>query len=281
MNATNNELQGRVAIITGAAQGIGRGIAEKLGAHGAHLVLCDREAKTLEATVSELSSRNISVVSMARDIRDSQFADDICKLAYDTYGSIDIIVNNAGAIVGNFIENTSDAEWNLVFDVNVTAPFKLLRTFQHYAREFVQHEKDNNSTKMRHVINISSTAGVTGAPCMIAYSASKAALHNMTRTLAQEWAYLNINVNALVLSLVDTRATEPLDLYKYEIIDDVRFYHGMGTEVKTELELYLPKKRPATISEVADAAYLLCTNESRYVSGLCMNVTGGMPVDPY
>lgn len=239
-------LEGKTALITGATGGIGGAIAKALHAQGAHVGISGRNEDKLNALKVELGDR-VSV--LPADLSNDEAILDLVKRADDEMGKIDILVNNAGLTRDNLSMRMKTEEWQQVIDVNLSAPFKLMKAVQ---REMM---------KRRHgrIINIASVVGVTGNPGQANYVASKAGMIGWSKAVAQEVASRGITVNCIAPGFIATAMTEALN-------DDQ----------KATINAKIPAGKMGSSEDIAAAAVYLASDESAYVTGHTVHVNGGM-----
>ncbi|MGV0833960.1 SDR family NAD(P)-dependent oxidoreductase [Mycolicibacterium thermoresistibile] len=189
----NLDIQGKVAIVTGASRGLGKAAAEALLDEGAQVLAVARSQAPLEELAAKYRDR---IAVRVCDMRDMEAVAALPDLAIDSFGRLDIVVNNAGIAPAGRFEEQSQAQWDEVFDVNVRAVAALTRAASRYLLP----------QKSGKVINIASTSGIKGKPTLVSYSASKGAVLQMTKALAGEWAQQGIQVNAIAPGAFTTDA---------------------------------------------------------------------------
>ncbi|MBI2069971.1 MAG: 3-oxoacyl-[acyl-carrier-protein] reductase [Elusimicrobia bacterium] len=242
-------LKDRVALITGAAQGIGRATAKLFHAEGAKVVLCDLDAAALESAAKEVSGSGDSVATAAGNVTKKEDCEAAVQKAVATFGRIDILVNNAGITKDNLIMRMTDDQWNAVMDVNLKAAFYLIKACAHPMMK----------QRYGRIVNIASVVGQYGNPGQANYAASKGGLIALTKTVAKELASRNILCNAIAPGFVRTRLTEVLP-----------------EEIKKQFMTWTPLGRFAEPVEVAKVCLFLASDDVSYVTGQVIGVNGGL-----
>ena len=237
-------LHSRVAIVTGAARGIGRGVARALAAEGASVVVADRDLPGAERVAEELDGAvavrvDVSVEEDVRGLVDATLA---------AFGRIDVLVNNAGIASASPLGETTLDEWNRVLAVDLTGVFLCSRAVVPAMAEQAAGA----------IVNVGSQLGLRGAPNLAAYCAAKAGVHGLTKALARELAPLGIRVNAVAPGPVDT-----------PILDDVDAATMAGILAE------IPLGRIARVEEIAPVVVLLAGDAGTYFTGSVVNVSGG------
>ncbi|MEU6415979.1 SDR family NAD(P)-dependent oxidoreductase [Streptomyces spiralis] len=257
--------KGRVAVVTGAGRGIGLAIARKLGSAGAQVVVNDLSS-VADAAAAELRESGTGAVAFVGDITRDGVPEQLVEAAIDSFGSLDIIVNNAGYATYAPVLEMTDGQWAPMLDLLLTAPFRILRAAGPHLVKPAEH--------LRKVVNVSSVGGISGSPNSAGYAAAKAGLLGLTRTLAKEWGPYGVTVNAVAPGLVRTRLTEgPAGGHDHIDIAGERL-PLIGAPL-TELESMVPLRRIGTPEDIAGAVYMLCLSEADYVSGETLVVGGG------
>jgi meso-butanediol dehydrogenase/(S,S)-butanediol dehydrogenase/diacetyl reductase len=248
-------LNGKSAIITGASNGIGRASALLFAREGANLVLTDVNEDGLRQVEKEIKSIGGNVVIRKTDVSSEEEVKKMINLGLEKFTNIDILVNNAGIGGGlDTLENQNVAEWQKVYEINVLGPV-------YATKHIIAHMKARRSGS---IINIASVAGLLSGAGGNAYSASKAALINFTRTSACEVGAHNVRINAICPGLIETGMTQPF----FELARSV------GKE--NQLGKYCELKRAATPEEVAWAILFLASDEASYITGQALPVDGGI-----
>jgi 3-oxoacyl-[acyl-carrier protein] reductase len=272
----SEKLKDRVAIVTGAGQGIGREIALKLAGDGAVILANDLDAAALDETVTLIDQAGGHAVGLAGDVTEDGFAEKLVTKAVDDLGGLHIIVNNAGYIWNSAIHNHGDDQWEAMLDIHAKAPFRILRAAGRYFRGQIKSERDRRLDICRKIVNISSISGVYGAATQISYSAGKMAVVGITKTLAKEWGHLNITVNAVAFGPIETRligsfdeTPETVEIKGHRVKVGIRADHR---EAITKASYLGRMGRP---DEAAGAVYLMCIPESDYITGQVLVCSGG------
>ncbi|HEU5266810.1 MAG TPA: SDR family oxidoreductase [Jatrophihabitans sp.] len=261
-------LDGKSAIVSGSGRGIGREVALKLAAEGANVVVNDLDPDPAEETVADIKAAGGTAVACIGSVTEDGFAQRFTQTAIDSFGGLDIIVNNAGYTWDNVIQKMSDEQWDAILGVHLKAPFQVLRA----AIPFI---KANPTGYHRKVVNVSSVSGVFGNAGQANYSSAKAGVVGLTKALAKEWGRYKMNVNAVAYGWILTRMTEASAADDaYVEIEGRKIKVGINPQLATLGEKMIPLGRPGTPREAAGAIYLLCTPEADYISGQCLVCDG-------
>lgn len=269
-------LEGKVAIITGAGRGIGQAVALKLAAHGARVVINDLDAGPAEETVALVKAAGGDAVAVAGSVAAADFPERFIRTAVDTFGGIDIIINNAGFTWDSVIQKMSDEQWDAILDVHLKAPFRILRAASEYIRETAKREAAAGTVVYRKVVNVSSVSGTNGNPGQANYSSAKAGIIGLTKAMCKEWGRYKVTVNAVAFGVIETRLTSaPAHGGATINIEGRELPVGLNADAFKELERIIPLGRPGTVEEAAGAIYLFCLPESNYITGECVTCGGG------
>jgi 3-oxoacyl-[acyl-carrier protein] reductase len=269
------KLDGKVALITGSGRGIGREIALKLAGDGARIVVNDLDAALADETVTAIRAVGSDAVACAGSVVDTDFGNRFVQSAVDTFGGVDIIVNNAGYTWDNVVQKMTDEQWYAMIDVHMTAPFRILRAASDVIRQAAKKEADEGREVFRKVVNISSLAGVGGNTGQLGYGAAKAGVNGMTRVMAKEWGRFKVNVNSVAFGLIRTRLTEAAAGAGAIQVEGREIKVGVNPDVMKSMESGIPLGRAGTPEEAAGAVYLFCVPESNYISGQVVVCSGG------
>ena len=265
-------LDGKAAIVTGSARGIGRATAELLAAHGARVLINDLDGDLAEQTAAEIDGET---TTFAGDLTKEGTPDRLVAHAVEAFGQIDIIVNNAGYTWDGTVHNMTDQQFQAMLEIHTVVPFRVLRAAAPHLREPAKRERDEGREVFRKVVNISSTSGTMGNPGQANYSAAKSAVVGLTKTLAKEWGQFKINVNAVAFGFVETRMTAAKENAETFRKDDLAIPMGIPEQLRSVAAMMIPLGRPATPEEAAGGVFFLCSPWSNLVHGQVLNVTGG------
>lgn len=272
------ELAGKTAYVTGSGRGIGRAVALKLAARGAAVVVNDLDAEPAEAVVAEIRAMGGKAVALPGSVTADGFAETFIQTGIDSFGGVDIIVNNAGYTWDALIGKMTDQQFDAIMDVHVKAPFRILRAASAFIREASAAEAAEGREVFRKVVNISSVAGTGGNAGQANYSSAKSAVLGLTRTLAKEWGRMKVNVNCVAFGYIETRLTEATDDKKQIEVQGEKIAVGIPSKVARGMAAMIPLGRPGTPQEAADGVFLFCTPESNYISGQVVIVGGGLSI---
>ena len=242
-------LAGKVAVVTGAAQGIGRAIAEALAEDGADIVVADLDPGRSQETVTAIQKLGRRALTVKVNVAEWNDVKAMAEQVIREWGKIDILVNNAGITRDGLLMRMKEEDWNLVLQVNLNGTFHCTKaillpmTKQRYGR----------------IVNIASIVGVMGNAGQANYAASKAAVIGFTKTVAREYASRAVTVNAVAPGFIDTAMTQ-----------------GLSAEVKDSLQKQIPLGRLGQPSDIAAAVRFLASDEAAYITGHVLHVNGGM-----
>jgi 3-oxoacyl-[acyl-carrier protein] reductase len=246
-------LDGKAAIVTGSARGIGRATAALLAEHGARVLVNDLDADAAEQTARELGAE-----VYAGDLTSDGVAEELVQRAVDVFGGLDIVVNNAGSTWDGMAHKMSEEQFRAMLEIHTVVPFRVLRAAAPHLREPAKREAEEGREVFRKVVNVTSIAGTQGNLGQVNYATAKAGLVGMTKTLAREWGPFKVNVNAVAFGFVETRMTASLPERMREAAPQI-----------------IPLGRPATPEEAAGAIFLLCSPWSNFIHGQVITASGG------
>jgi len=243
------KLEGKVALVTGGAQGIGRAIALVLAREGAKIVVSDINLEKAEETCGELAAMGREAMAVKGNVADGKDAEMMIKKALDQFGRLDILVNNAGITRDQVLLRMKEEDWDLVLGVNLKGAFHLTKAV---LRPFLKQ-------KGGKIINIASVTGQMGNAGQSNYASSKAGLIGFTKSVAREYASRNIQVNAVAPGFIDTPMSQAIPQKEREFL------------IKQ-----IPLERLGTPEDIAEAVLFLAGPGADYITGQVLNVNGGM-----
>nr|WP_298844542.1 3-oxoacyl-[acyl-carrier-protein] reductase [uncultured Clostridium sp.] len=243
-------LKGKTAVITGASRGIGRSIALKLAKQGANVVVNYRNSVDAVAqVVKEIEALGVKVLAIQADISSYSDVEKMMKKCVEEFGSIDILVNNAGITKDGLLMRMKEEDFDSVIDINLKGAFNCTR---HVSAIMLKQRSGR-------IINISSVTGITGNAGQVNYSAAKAGIIGMTKSVAREFGSRGVTCNAVAPGFIQTDMTESLP-----------------NKVKDAMMSTIPLKRLGRPEDVANVVAFLATDEAAYITGQVINVDGGM-----
>jgi len=243
------DLTGKVALVTGAGLGLGRAISCRLAENGAKVVVNDVAQKNGEATVEIIKSGKGDATFVKADISNWDAAKSLIEKVVEIYGTIDILINNAGITRDMLMRDMKESDWDSVLNINLKGAFNCCK----FATPYMVEQKYGK------IVNLSSRAHL-GNPGQANYSASKAGIIGLTRSMALEFGKYNINVNAIAPGMINTEGVK--GLAKYEMV------------VERALKI-TPLKRIGEPEDVANLAHFLVSDYSSYITGEIIHITGG------
>ncbi|MGA2164612.1 MAG: SDR family oxidoreductase [Solirubrobacteraceae bacterium] len=265
-------LDGKAAIVTGSARGIGRATAELLAANGARVLINDLDGDVAKQAAEEIAGET---AVFAGDLTKPGVPDQLVQSAVDAFGKIDIIVNNAGYTIDAPIHKMSDEQYQAMLDIHLVAPFRIIRAAAPHLREPAKKEREEGNEVFRKIVNISSISGTMGNAGQANYSSAKAGITGLTKTLAKEWGQFKVNVNAVAFGFIDTRLTAAKVEDNTMEIGGEKVQLGIPEQMRQMASMLIPLGRPGTPEEAAGGVFFLCSPWSNYVHGQVLNVTGG------
>ena len=266
-------LDGKSAIVTGSARGIGRATAELFASEGAKVLINDLDADVAEQTAGEIDTET---AVHAGDLTEDGATDKLVEAAVDAFGSVDICVNNAGYTWDGVVHRMEDKQFQAMLDIHTIVPFRMARALAPHWREAAKAEAAEGKEVFRKLINISSISGTMGNAGQANYSSAKAGVVGLTKTLAKEWGQFKINVNAIAFGFVETRLTASKEEGQTMTTpggEEVGL--GIPEQMRSMASAIIPLGRPAQPEEAARPVLFLASGLSDYVHGQVINVTGG------
>jgi 3-oxoacyl-[acyl-carrier protein] reductase len=273
-NSVPFSLSNKTALVTGAGRGIGRAIAHTLAEYGASVMVNDLDAGPASETAQALGDRG---AAFAGDVTDPEFPQRLVDATLQHFGSIDIVVNNAGYTWDNVIQKTTDEQFDAMLAIHLKAPFRILRAASGWMRDTAKRETAEGKRVMRKVVNITSIAGTDGNPGQAGYSSGKAGVVGFTKTMAKEWGRYNVTVNAVGFGIIETRLTQPLAGESASIdIQGRKIAVGVQPKVLEWVKQACPLGRPGTPEDAANSVLFFCSPLSDYVTGEVLICGGGL-----
>jgi len=267
-------LDGKAAIVTGSARGIGRATAEMFVAEGAKVLINDLDADVAEQASGEIDGET---AVFAGDLTKAGAADELVKAANEAFGAVDICVNNAGYTWDGVAHKMSDEQFQAMLDIHTIVPFRVARALAPTWREAAKAERNEGKEVFRKIVNVSSTSGMMGNAGQVNYSAAKMGVVGLTKTLAKEWGQFKINVNAVAFGFVETRLTQAKEQgEEMTTPTGEKVELGIPEQMRAMASAIIPMGRPATPEEASGPVLFLSSPLANYVHGQVLNVTGGM-----
>lgn len=269
-------VEGKVAIITGSGRGIGAETAKLLAQHGARVIVSDLDEPPATETAAAIQAAGSEAIVFAGDVTASTFPEDIVQKAVATFGTLDILINNAGFTWDSMLHTMSDKQWDTILNVHLTAPFRLARAAATVMREQAKVEiNQSGQAQARKIVNISSISATYGNVGQANYAAAKAGVVGLTRVIAREWGRFNIQANAVSFGWIETRLTADKSLGEAIELNGEKIALGIpqtGLEARQQM---IALGRPGTPEEAAGPILFLCSAWSNYISGHVLKVDGG------
>lgn len=242
-------LQGKVAVVTGGSRGIGRAVASALAREGAAVALCARDPDPLKKVAAELEAFGAQVLAVKADVAQAVEVDHLMEACVERFGSLSILVNNAGITRDNLLIRMRDDEWEAVLSGNLKGAF-------HCTRAALRPMLKQRGGR---IINLTSVIGVMGNPGQANYAAAKAGIIGLTKATAKEVASRGITVNAVAPGFIETDMT-----------------HALDPELQERIRAQVPLGRFGTPEEVADLVLFLASDRAAYITGQVIHINGGL-----
>ena len=265
-------LEGKAAIVTGSARGIGRATAELLCSHGARVLVNDLDADLAAGAAAEIEG---DTAVFAGDLTQEGVCEALVEKAVAEFGQLDIVVNNAGYTWDGIAHKMSDEQFRAMLEIHTVVPFTVLRAAAPYLRDAGKKDKEDGREVFRKVVNVTSISGTQGNVGQINYAAAKSGLVGLTKTLAREWGPFKVNVNAVAFGFVDTRLTASADEGATIELGGQAIKLGIPQQMRELAPTIIPLGRAGTPEEAAGAIFFLCSPWSNFVQGQVLTVNGG------
>ncbi|MFQ5606546.1 MAG: 3-oxoacyl-[acyl-carrier-protein] reductase [Candidatus Zixiibacteriota bacterium] len=245
------DFSGRAVVVTGSGQGIGKEIARRFACRGARVVISDIDSKKTQATAGELNENGLEALAMPANVVEADEVEELFSQTLERYGSVDVVVNNAGITRDTLLVRMSEEDWDDVIRVNLRGAFLVTRT----AAKIMMKQRSGR------IVNIASVVGALGNVGQANYSASKAGLIGLTKSAARELAPRGVTVNAVAPGFIKTEMTE-----------------AMSEQAKEAFLKTVPLKRQGEASDVASAVTFVASDEASYITGQTLSVCGGLNI---
>jgi 3-oxoacyl-[acyl-carrier protein] reductase len=265
-------LDGKAAIITGSARGIGRATAELFIREGAKVLINDIDGDVAEEAAGEIQGET---AVFAGDLTKPGVPDELVATANEAFGQVDTVVNNAGYTWDGVIHKMSDEQFQAMLDIHTVVPFRVIRALAPHWREAAKAEAGEGREVFRKIVNITSISGTMGNAGQANYSAAKAGVTGLTRTIAKEWGQFKVNVNAVAFGFVETRLTAAKEEAGSIEREGEKIELGIPEQQRAMASMIIPLGRPAQPEEAAGPVLFLASELANYVHGQILNVTGG------
>jgi 3-oxoacyl-[acyl-carrier protein] reductase len=268
-------LDGKAAIVTGSARGIGRATAALLAGHGARVLVTDLDEDLAREAAAAIAGET---AVFGGDLTQDGVPEALVQKAVDEFGQLDIIVNNAGYTWDGMAHKMGDEQFRAMLEIHTVVPFRLLRAASPHLRDAGKADKEAGREVFRKVVNVTSISGTQGNVGQANYSAAKAGLVGLTKTLAREWGPFKVNVNAVAFGFVETRLTAAADDgggERFVRDDGVEVPLGIPSRMRELAPVIIPLGRPATPDDAAGPIFFLCSPWSNFVHGQVITASGG------
>jgi 3-oxoacyl-[acyl-carrier protein] reductase len=265
-------LDGKAAIITGSARGIGRATAELFLGEGARVLINDIDGEVAEQAAGELDGET---AVFAGDLTKPGVPEELVAKANEAFGQVEIVVNNAGYTWDGVVHKMTDEQFQAMLDIHTIVPFRMIRALAPHWREAAKQEAAQGQEVFRKIVNVTSISGTMGNAGQANYSAAKAGVTGLTKTIAKEWGQFKVNVNAVAFGFVETRLTQAKEQGEAIEREGERIEIGVPEQQRAMASMIIPLGRPAQPREAAGPVLFLSSRLSNYVHGQVLNVTGG------
>ena len=272
----NTMFENQVVVITGAGRGIGAAAAKMFAEAGAKVVVNDLNPEPANAVVAEIKQAGGEAIAMPGDVTAPDFPEELMKTAVDTYGKINVLVNNAGFTWDGMTHKMADEQWEAILAVHLTAPFRMIRAAAQYMRDPAKEEvKAGGPKEPRCIINVSSTSGLHGNIGQANYAAAKMGVVGLTKTIAKEWGAFGIRCNTVAFGFTDTRLTRSKEGGESIQVGGQDVALGIPDKIRQMAPMLIPLGRAATPAEAAGGILMLASPWASFITGHTLEVTGG------
>ncbi|MFU8795842.1 MAG: SDR family NAD(P)-dependent oxidoreductase [Dehalococcoidia bacterium] len=254
-------LDGKVAVVTGAARGIGRADALLFASEGAAVLVTDIDEAPLTEVVKEMNAAGSRADGLPADVTKPEDCQRVMDRAVERFGALDILVNNAGLTRDALVHKMTDAQWDICVDISLKGTFNCIRA----ASKYMMKEGHNG-----RIVNVASVAGLMGNIGQTNYSAAKSGLIGLTKTVAREWARFGITCNVIAYGFVETRLTGEKETQQEEVGGE-----ALGLPKKWR-DLVLTQVKPMTPEDAAKPVLFLVSDDAAFITGQVLNVSAGI-----
>lgn len=269
--------QDQVVVVTGAGRGIGAATAALFAEHGASVVVNDLDAEPAEATADAIRQSGGEAHAVAGSVTEDGFAEALLAEAVERYGTLNVLVNNAGFTWDGMLHTMTDEQWRAVMEIHTFAPFRLIRAAAAHMREPGKQELKAGTpfSENRVIVNVSSTSGLHGNVGQINYATAKMGVVGLTKTVAKEWGRFGVRCNAVAFGFIDTRMTQSKDAGETATVGGREVAQGIPDAIREVGATANPLGRPGSPEEAAGGVVLMASTLAGYVTGHTLEVTGG------
>jgi 3-oxoacyl-[acyl-carrier protein] reductase len=272
----NKMFENQVVVITGAGRGIGAAAANMFAAAGAQVVVNDLDPGPAHSIVAKIKQAGGEAIPVPGDVTAPEFPEELLRTAVDTFGKINVLVNNAGYTWDGMSHKMKDEQWEAILAIHVTAPFRLIRAAAPYMREPAKAEKKaGGPMEPRCIVNVSSTSGLHGNIGQANYATAKMGVVGLTKTIAKEWGAFGIRCNTVAFGFADTRLTRPKEDGASIEVAGQEVALGIPSQMRQLAPTMIPLGRVATPEEAAGGILLIASPLASFITGHTLEVTGG------
>ncbi|WP_412069170.1 SDR family NAD(P)-dependent oxidoreductase [Rubrivirga sp. IMCC43871] len=269
--------ENQVVVITGAGRGIGAAAARAFAEHGAHVVVNDLDEAPAQETADAIVAAGGQALVVAGSVTEDGFPEHLLDRAVDRFGTLHVLVNNAGFTWDGMLHTMTDVQWQAVLDIHATAPFRMVRAAAKHLREPAKAElaAGRPFSQNRCIVNVSSVSGLHGNVGQINYATAKMGVVGLTKTVAKEWGRFGVRCNAVAFGFMDTRMTQSKEAGEVATVDGHAIPQGIPEAMRERATTGNPLGRPGTPQEAAGGILLMASSLAGYVTGHTLEVTGG------